>query len=52
MCQMIFTSDQVFFDKICARDFWKGRGCYRKLQEAYFKHVKSKGFYLRKRYVC
>ena len=106
MCQMIFTSDQVFFDKIgeketkryfdecykficgyknlgerniisavvhldegaphlhlmfvpvvhtkdkdgkeiekiCARDFWKGRDSYRKLQDAYFNHVKSKGF--------
>ena len=31
-------------DKICARDFWKGRDSYRKLQEAYFNHVKSKGF--------
>ena len=31
-------------DKICVRDFWKGRDSYRKLQDAYFKHVKSKGF--------
>lgn len=31
-------------DKICARDFWKGRDIYRKLQDAYFNHVKSKGF--------
>lgn len=31
-------------DKICARDFWKGRDRYRKLQDAYFNHVKSKGF--------
>ncbi len=31
-------------DKICARDFWKGRDSYRKLQDAYFNHVKSKGF--------
>lgn len=31
-------------DKICARDFWKGRDSYRKLQYAYFNHVKSKGF--------
>ena len=38
-------------DKICARDFWKGRDsyrklqdAYRKLQDAYFNHVKSKGF--------
>ena len=32
------------FEKICARDFWKGRDSYRKLQDAYFNHVKSKGF--------
>jgi len=31
-------------DKICARDFWKGRDSYRKLQDAYFNHVKSKVF--------
>lgn len=31
-------------DKVCARDFWKGRDSYRKLQDAYFNHVKSKGF--------
>lgn len=31
-------------EKICARDFWKGRDSYRKLQDAYFKHVKGKGF--------
>ena len=31
-------------DKICARDFWKCRDSYRKLQDAYFNHVKSKGF--------
>ena len=31
-------------EKICTRDFWKGRDSYRKLQDAYFNHVKSKGF--------
>lgn len=31
-------------DKICASDFWKGRDSYRKLQDSYFNHVKSKGF--------
>lgn len=31
-------------EKICARDFWKGRDSYRKLQDAYFNHVKSKSF--------
>ena len=31
-------------EKICARNFWKGRDSYIKLQDAYFNHVKSKGF--------
>ena len=31
-------------EKICARDFWKGRDSYRKLQDSYFQYVKSKGF--------
>ena len=31
-------------DKICARDFWKGRDSYRKLQDACFNHVKFKDF--------
>lgn len=31
-------------DKICCRDFWKGRDSYRHLQNAYFDFVKSKGF--------
>lgn len=35
-------------DKICARDFWKGRDSYRKLQDAYFNHVKLKGFDLKR----
>ena len=38
--------DGIDIDKICARDFWKGRDSYRKLQDAYFNHVKSKGFNL------
>ena len=33
-------------DKLWARDFWKGRDSYRKLQDTYFNHVKSKGFEL------
>ena len=36
--------DSKPIEKICARDFWKGRDSYRKLQDAYFEHVKSKGF--------
>ena len=31
-------------DKICARDFWKGRDSYRQLQNAYYEYVTSKGF--------
>ena len=31
-------------DKVCCRDFWKGRNSYRNLQNAYFDFVKSKGF--------
>ena len=38
------NKDGKEIDKICARDFWKGRDSYRKLQDAYFNHVKSKGF--------
>ena len=33
-------------DKICSRDFWKGRDSYRNLQNAYFEHITSKGFEL------
>ena len=36
--------DDKPIEKICARDFWKGRDSYRKLQDAYFEHVKRKGF--------
>ena len=31
-------------EKICARDFWKGRDSYRKLQNDFHKYVTSKGF--------
>ena len=43
---VVHTKDKEGKDinKICARDFWKGRDSYRKLQDAYFNHVKSKGF--------
>lgn len=33
-------------DKICSRDFWKGKNSYRDLQNAYFKHIYEKGFNL------
>jgi len=31
-------------DKICCRDFWKGRDSYRQLQKAFHKYITSKGF--------
>lgn len=33
-------------DKVCCRDFWKGKNSYRDLQNAYFKHISEKGFKL------
>ena len=43
---VIHTKDKYGnnIDKICCRDFWKGRDSYRNLQNAYFNFVKSKGF--------
>lgn len=31
-------------DKVCCRDFWKGRNSYRQLQDAYYEYVTSKEF--------
>ena len=33
-------------DKICARDFWRGRDSYRDLQNEFYKYITSKGFAL------
>ena len=33
-------------DKICARDFWKGRDSYRTLQNNFYDYITSKGFEL------
>lgn len=43
---VIHTKDDEgnYIDKICAREFWKGRNSYRKLQDAFHAHVTSKGF--------
>ena len=43
---VVYTKDKDGkpIEKICARDFWKGRDSYRKLQDSYFEHVKSNGF--------
>ena len=43
---VIHTKDEQGnkIDKICARDFWRGRDSYRKLQNDFHKYVTSKGF--------
>lgn len=43
---VIHTKDEQgnAIDKICARDFWRGRDSYRKLQNDFHKYVTSKGF--------
>ena len=43
---IIHTKDEEgnAIDKICARDFWRGRDSYRKLQNDFHKYVTSKGF--------
>lgn len=33
-------------DKVCCREFWKGRDSYRNLQNAYYEYITSKGFEL------
>lgn len=33
-------------DKVCCRDFWRGKNSYRDLQNAYFKHISEKDFKL------
>ena len=33
-------------DKICCREFWKGRDSYRQLQNDFFEYITSKGFKL------
>ena len=43
---VIHTKDEQgnSIDKICARDFWRGRDSYRKLQNDFHKYVTLKGF--------
>ena len=43
---MIHTKDneENLIDKICARDFWRGRDSYRDLQNEFYKYITSKGF--------
>ena len=33
-------------DKVCCRDFWKGRDSYRNLQNDYYEYITLKGFEL------
>lgn len=40
------NKDGKDIDKICCRDFWKGRDSYRKLQDNYYEYITSKGFKL------
>lgn len=35
-------------DKVCCRDFWKGRDSYRNLQNAFYEYITSKGFDLQR----
>ncbi len=43
---VVHTKDEQgnAIDKICAKDFWRGRDSYRKLQNDFHKYVTSKGF--------
>lgn len=45
---VIHTTDKQGnkIDKVCCRDFWKGKNSYRDLKNAYFKHISGKGFKL------
>lgn len=45
---VIHTTDKQGnkINKVCCRDFWKGKNSYRDLQNAYFKHISGKGFKL------
>ena len=45
---VIHTTDKQDnkIDKVCCRDFWRGKNSYRDLQNAYFKHISEKGFKL------
>ena len=45
---VIHTTDKQGnkIDKVCCRDFWRGKNSYRDLQNSYFKHISEKGFKL------
>ncbi|MBR0351517.1 MAG: plasmid recombination protein [Clostridia bacterium] len=45
---VVYTKDKDGKDieKICCRDFWRARDCYRQLQNDFYAHITSKGFTL------
>ena len=45
---VVHTKDKEgnVIDKICSRDFWKGRNSYRTLQNNFYDYITSKGFEL------
>ena len=45
---VIHTTDKQGnkIDKVCCRDFWRGKNSYRDLQNSYFKRISEKGFKL------
>lgn len=45
---VIHTTDKQGnkINKVCCRDFWRGKNSYRDLQNSYFKHISEKGFKL------
>lgn len=47
---IIHTKDNNGNDinKVCCRDFWKGRDSYRKLQNSFYEYITSKGFELQR----
>ena len=45
---VVYTKDKEGndIDKVCSRDFWKGRDSYRTLQNNFYDYITSKGFEL------
>ena len=46
--QVVHTVDKQGkpIDKVCCRDYWRGKNSYRDLQNAYYKYITEKGFNL------
>ena len=47
---VIHTKDKAGnkIDKVCCRDFWKGKDSYRNLQNAFYEYITNKGFDLQR----